>query len=128
MAKAKSKIPCTELFKGEINQVSFLVWGNSFQNTKIYKFMDKKLDKKNIDKIIGVLGYIDQTFPTCSHEKKFKHLVDDLWEIKSEQIRIACIWENTSLIALYGIIKKRDAWPNQELKNAQTQRKLFLEN
>ncbi|MGB4407978.1 MAG: hypothetical protein WBI82_14040 [Sphaerochaeta sp.] len=127
MAKVRNEIPYTKVFTGDINRVVFLVWGDSVQTTKIYKFIDQKLSNKSIDKIIGVLGYIDQTFPDCSHAKKFKHLVDDLWEIKSGQIRIACVWRNTTLIGVYGIIKKCDAWPSQELKNAQSQRDLYFE-
>lgn len=127
VAKVRSKIPYTKVFTGDSNNVVFSIWGDSIQATKIYTFIDQKLSDKDIERIIGVLGYIDQTFPDCSHAKKFKHLVGDLWEIKSGQIRIACIWNKTTLIALYGIIKKCDAWPAQELRNAQNQRRLYFE-
>ena len=123
----RSKIPYRKVFTRDRTNVVFLIWGDSIQTTKIYKFIDQKLSEKDIERIIGVLGFIDQTFPDCSHAKKFKHLVDDLWEIKSGQIRIACIWKTTTLIAVYGIIKKCDAWPAQEVKNAQNQRQLYFE-
>lgn len=125
VAKTKNEIPYTKLFTGEINKVSFFLWGDTDHATKVYKFFDQKLGNKDFIKIIGILGYIDQTFPNCSHAKKFKHLVDDIWEIKLGQIRIACVWESTMLIGVYGIIKKCDAWPDQELRNAQIQRKLY---
>jgi len=123
----RSKIPYRKVFTRDRTNVVFLIWGDSIQTTKIYKFIDQKLSEKDIERIIGVLGFIDQTFPDCSHAKKFKHLVDDLWEIKSGQIRISCIWKTTTLIAVYGIIKKCDAWPAQEVKNAQNQRQLYFE-
>lgn len=127
MAKAKEKPHYTVLFSGDINHVRFKLWGDNLHKTKVYKFFDQDLDDNDLKKVLGVLGFIDLTYPNCSHEKKFKHLVDDIWSIKAGgQVRIACFWDANTLIGIYGIIKKVNAWPDQEVKNAKSQKKLYM--
>lgn len=95
-----SGIPLTNiLFGNEHSKIKFVCLGNESYKTQIYKFFDN-LSDKNIDSIIGVLGYINNTFPVCSHPIKFKKFSgQEFYEIKAYQIRIACFWEKNVLIA-----------------------------
>lgn len=68
-------IPLTELMYGYKNRLHFTVIGDSSNSTQIYEFIDNVFEsKKNRTAVQGVFGFIDETFPNCSHEKKFKFL------------------------------------------------------
>jgi hypothetical protein len=113
-------IPLTELMYGYKNRLHFTVIGDSSNSTQIYEFIDNVFEsKKNRTAVQGVFGFIDETFPNCSHEKKFKIFEGQrFWEIKTGQIRIACFWNGKYLICFYGCIKKDNKWPKDEKKNA----------
>lgn len=96
----------------------FRVYGTETLNTQVRNFLDSILvDKKIMRKLIAVLNAINTDPLLYSHEEKFKHLEKDVWEIKINSIRIACLWDKKphNLIAFYGFKKKRQKWSTNNL-------------
>lgn len=115
-------IPLTVLTLKESkkNHLHLALIGDASNPTQIYEFIDCQFEVEKIrDAVLGVFGFIDEKFPTCSHKLKFKIFEGQrFWEIKTGQIRIACFWYNKYLICFYGCIKKSDKWPKEDKKNA----------
>ena len=112
--------PLTVLIIGKKNRITFALLGDDSYRTQVYNFMDSRLEsEKEKNAIMGIFSFIDETFPNCSHEKKFKKFEgQSFWEIKSGQIRIACVWHQRTLICFYGCIKKDTKWSKRDKANA----------
>ena len=117
----------TELYK---DVFSFCLFGTSRYKTQVYKYLDNRLTDKLISKkIISILNAINSDPIRYVHPQKFKHLEDDVWEIKIKSLRIACIWDTKphSLIAIYAFDKKQNRWPKQELINMRKQKSKYYD-
>lgn len=112
--------PLTVLIIGKKNRITFALLGDDSYRTQVYNFMDSRLEsEKERNAIKSIFDFIDETFPNCSHEKKFKKFEgQSFWEIKSGQIRIACFWHQRTLICFYGCIKKDTKWSKRDKANA----------
>ncbi len=64
--------PLTVLIIGKKNRITFALLGDDSYRTQVYNFMDSRLEsEKEKNAIMGIFSFIDETFPNCSHEKKF---------------------------------------------------------
>jgi hypothetical protein len=108
----------------------FSVFGTPDFQTEVHKYLDEKLlDEKLSKKLIAILNAINTNPLLYSHEQKFKHLEDDVWEIKIKSLRIACVWDKKPelLIAIYAFNKKYDRWRSQDLKNMRNQKSKYFD-
>lgn len=115
----------------EIRKYSFWlrVYGTKDNKTSVYRFLDDLLEDDSVQKKLdSVLRAINSNPLKYSHEQKFKHLEDNVWEIKIYQIRIACIWDTKphNLIAIYGFIKKQNKWSKHDLNNMRREKNAYL--
>ena len=97
--------------------------------TQILEFLDVVLeDEKEQKKVLSILEAINSNPMQYCHNEKFKPLEGKVWEIKSKQLRIACIWypKPKKLVAIYGFMKKTDKWPKKHLDNMRTQYDAYL--
>lgn len=90
-------------------------------------------------KVTAVLKLIDNKKGTLSNREKFKKLESykdaNFFEVKSNQIRIGCVWErNYNLMLLFGCTKKKDDWKQGDLRQLRNiydkyseQKKAFME-
>ncbi len=116
-----------ELYK---DSFSFLVFGNNKYKTQVYKFLDTVLKNELIKKkLIAVFAAINTNPRGYVHPQKFKHLEDDVWEIKIKRLRIACIWDEKpdNLVGIYAFDKKTNKWPKRNLKNMRNQKKKYFD-
>jgi len=107
----------------------FRVYGTNQNKTSVYKFLDELLeDEATQKKLDSILRAISTNPMGYSHETKFKHLEEDVWEIKIHQVRIACLWDKKpdNLIAIYGFIKKKDKWPKKEIVKMRNEKATYL--
>ena len=51
--------------------------------------------------------------------QRFRKIEGDIWEFKSDQIRIGCFQEGRVWFLTHGFIKKSDKWRPEEKKRAQ---------
>lgn len=115
MAKIKAPYDNTIFtgFKG--SKIRFVLYGNDLKKSKVLKYVSK-LPDRGIIRIIAILGLIDQNFPHYENPTKFTTLEGSVREIKDYQIRIACFWQGTTLVGFYGINKKTNKWPDDDMK------------
>lgn len=106
----------------------FYLFSKENGRSQIIDLIDEKITEILSKKLISVLKSIDNDPMMFSHEQKFKRLEDDVWEIKFQQWRLACIWDPkpVKLIGFYGYIKQRQDWSKTELENMRYQKQLYL--
>ena len=119
-------LTCTEEIFRE--NFGFRIFGKEDLRTQVYKFFDNEFgDAKIRRKLVSVLNAINSNPKMFSHAEKFKHLEDNVWEIKINQYRIACIWDAKpyNLIAIYAFKKNEVKWPKRHLDNMRKQKALY---
>ncbi len=99
-----------------INNIQVLLWTGKNENTAICSFIDS-LTNQEFDKVARVVAQIDNMPHRYRHPEKFKILDGDIWEIKADNIRLACFWSLHDLIVFYGFRKKSQKWPRNDLSN-----------
>lgn len=120
-------LTCTqELYRGNFG---FRVFGTDASPRQVSEFVLATFgNQRSLDKLTAVLRAIETNPLVYSHPEKFKPLEAGVWEIKIGQIRIACVWDPKpiNLVAVYGVHKKTDRWPERHLTNMRRQRELYF--
>jgi len=109
----------TRILYGDGKNFWFVIDEGEEHKTEIYRFIDG-LTLDEWKKIVRVLDAINTNPMTYTHPEKFKPLEGKIWEIKQHEIRIACYWQirGELLVGIYGLRKKVNKWPKNEMDNA----------
>lgn len=108
-------IKITEIYTGKKYRIFAIEKQNRCQ---VKDFIDglSEIEQKKIVKLLQFSA--DYGLP--KNEKKFKKLEKDIWEFKSNQIRILCFIERERMVILtHGFLKKSGRTPKREIEKAQ---------
>jgi hypothetical protein len=77
------------------------------------------LEEDSFEKVLGLIQYVAEYGPPNNREKS-KKVVDEIYELKSYQVRLAYIYgsRRRTILMIHGFLKKSDDWPKNHLKAA----------
>jgi phage-related protein len=98
-----------------------------YATIEVVKFLEG-LDAESGQKVIGLIEQVAAEGPPWNREKS-KKLFDDIYELKSYQVRLAYVYgsRRRTILLIHGIRKKSDEWPKGEKKVAKRVRAEVLD-
>jgi phage-related protein len=97
-------------------------------------WLKTKVDPKSQAIFLHILEIFEQFGEYASNpasdlipRSRLKHLFDGISEIRVGQYRLAYFWQESTCVLLHGIQKKRDDWPDRDLKLLKKRQRLYLD-
>lgn len=89
-----------------------------YATSEVIGFLEA-LNEDTFEKVIGLIQYVAEHGPPNNREKS-KKVVDEIYELKSYQVRLAYIYgsRRRTILMIHGFLKKTDDWPKNHLKVA----------
>lgn len=89
-----------------------------YATTDVVLFLES-LDEEALDRVTALLEQITE-HGIPRNRQKSKKLVDEIYELKAYQVRLAYLYgqRRRTILMIHGFLKKSDEWPRNHLKVA----------